>query len=82
MYLPTDGVGTCAMLPREKQGVVDSKLKVYGTTNLRVADLSVVPLHIAGHPQGKHVSVPNISSLLIRVVHFSYRVCYRRKRHV
>jgi choline dehydrogenase-like flavoprotein len=36
--------GTAAMLPREKGGVVDEQLKVYGTTNLRVCDASVFPL--------------------------------------
>jgi len=40
------------MLPRDKPGVVDPKLKVYGTKNVRVADLSIVPLHIAAHTQG------------------------------
>jgi len=44
-------VGTAAMLPRQDGGVVDSKLKVYGTTNLRVVDASVLPLQIAAHPQ-------------------------------
>ncbi|KAF8958583.1 GMC oxidoreductase [Flammula alnicola] len=44
-------IGTCSMLPREKNGVVDCKLKVYSTKNLRVADLSIVPLHIAAHTQ-------------------------------
>jgi choline dehydrogenase-like flavoprotein len=29
-------LGTAAMLPREKGGVVDHKLRVYGTENLRV----------------------------------------------
>ncbi|KIP10402.1 hypothetical protein PHLGIDRAFT_240841 [Phlebiopsis gigantea 11061_1 CR5-6] len=43
--------GTCSMLPRDKGGVVDPTLKVYGTTNLRVVDLSIVPLHFAAHPQ-------------------------------
>ena len=37
-------VGTCAMLPREKRGVVDTNLKVYGTQGLRVVDASVIPL--------------------------------------
>ncbi|KAK7718816.1 hypothetical protein SLS63_010422 [Diaporthe eres] len=33
--------GTCAMLPREDGGVVDPRLRVWGTTNLRVVDASI-----------------------------------------
>jgi choline dehydrogenase-like flavoprotein len=36
--------GTCAMAPREFGGVLDPKLVVYGTSNLRVVDASVFPL--------------------------------------
>lgn len=36
--------GTASMMPREKRGVVDEKLHVYGTANLRVYDASVFPL--------------------------------------
>ncbi|GAA5971697.1 hypothetical protein JCM11641_000688 [Rhodosporidiobolus odoratus] len=43
--------GTCSMLPREDHGVVDENLKVYGTSNVRVADMSIIPLHIATHTQ-------------------------------
>ncbi|KAH8204233.1 hypothetical protein TruAng_001653 [Truncatella angustata] len=43
-------IGTCAMLPRDLEGVVDSGLKVYGTRNVRVVDASVVPIQMSGHP--------------------------------
>ena len=36
--------GTCAMLPRSEGGVVDNRLIVYGTSNLRVVDASIMPL--------------------------------------
>ena len=36
-------VGTAAMMPREDGGVVDSKLRVYGTRNLRVVSASFTP---------------------------------------
>lgn len=44
-------VGTVAMLPKKDGGVVDSKLKVYGTTNLRVVDASIIPVLISAHMQ-------------------------------
>lgn len=40
--------GSCAMTPREDGGVVDAKLKVYGTANVRVMDASVFPLEPRG----------------------------------
>ena len=44
-------VGTCAMLPRNDGGVVNAELKVWGTTNLRVVDASVIPILVSAHPQ-------------------------------
>ncbi|BGP18680.1 hypothetical protein JCM10213v2_006746 [Rhodosporidiobolus nylandii] len=44
-------IGTASMLPRADGGVVDGNLIVYGTNNLRVVDLSVMPLHVSTHPQ-------------------------------
>ena len=44
-------VGTCAMMPKELGGVVDSRLKVYGTKNLRVCDASIFPVQVRGNIQ-------------------------------
>lgn len=41
MWYPTN---TCLMLPRAKGGVVDDRLRVYGTRNVRVVDASMMPL--------------------------------------
>jgi choline dehydrogenase len=42
-------VGTCAMLPKEKGGVVSDELRVYGTANIRVVDASIFPTHVQGN---------------------------------
>ncbi|EKM52284.1 uncharacterized protein PHACADRAFT_260581 [Phanerochaete carnosa HHB-10118-sp] len=44
-------VGTAAMMPRADGGVVDPALKVYGTSNLRVVDCSIVPIELSCHTQ-------------------------------
>ncbi len=40
---------SCAMLPNEQGGVVDSHLKVYGLTNVRVVDASVFTIQPSAH---------------------------------
>ena len=42
-------MGTCSMMPRDKGGVVDTNLIVYGTSNVRVIDCSIMPLQISAH---------------------------------
>jgi alcohol oxidase len=39
-------LGTCAMRERERGGVVDGSLNVYGTQGLKVVDLSMVPENV------------------------------------
>ncbi|KAI5927166.1 hypothetical protein F4810DRAFT_432967 [Camillea tinctor] len=43
--------GSCGMRPREQGGVVDARLKVYGTANLRIVDASIFPLEPLGNIQ-------------------------------
>ena len=45
-------IGTASCLPRNKGGVVNPKLMVYGTQNVRVVDASIAPLHVSAHIQG------------------------------
>ena len=42
-------IGTCAMMPESKGGVVDADCRVYGTQGLRVVDASIFPLHVQGN---------------------------------
>lgn len=57
---------TCAMLPREKGGVVDPQLLVYGTQGLRVVDSSVIPLATRGNGQTTVYAVAERAADLIK----------------
>ena len=59
-------LGTCAMLPRMMGGVVDNDFRVYGTQNVRVVDLSVVPLQVAGHSTSLLYGIAEWASQKIR----------------
>lgn len=59
-------VGTCAMLPKEDGGVVDTSLKVYGTSNVRVIDSSVIPMHISSHTMGTTYGVAEFGADIIK----------------
>ncbi|EJD05559.1 alcohol oxidase [Fomitiporia mediterranea MF3/22] len=57
---------TLAMLPLDKGGVVDPKLRVYGTSNVRVADASVFPIQFAAHLQMSVYALAETASEIIR----------------
>ena len=59
-------VGTCAMLPREKGGVVDERLVVYGTRNLRVVDASIIPIISQANTQSTVYAVAERAADLIK----------------
>ncbi|ROV92776.1 hypothetical protein VMCG_09088 [Cytospora schulzeri] len=61
--------GTCAMMSRELGGVVDSKLRVYGSTNLRVCDASIIPMLSYANPQATVYGVAEHGAQIIRSHH-------------
>ena len=59
-------VGTCAMMPMEKGGVVNEKLIVHGTKNLRVVDSSIFPTITRGNPVSTVYAVAEKAADLIK----------------
>jgi len=57
---------TCAMLPLSQGGVVDTDLRVYGLTNVRVADSSVFPMQFAAHLMAPTYGLAEQAADLIR----------------
>ena len=45
------------MLPRDKMGVVDPTLSVYGVRGLKVADLSIAPRNVAANTNNTALAV-------------------------
>ncbi|KAI5918078.1 putative GMC oxidoreductase [Camillea tinctor] len=62
-------VGTCSMLPEDKAGVVDTRLRVYGVRNLRVVDASVIPVLPPGHPQSTVYALAERAADIIKEDH-------------
>ena len=60
------------MLPREKGGVVNPELKVYGTKNVRVVDASVLPFQLCGHLTSTLYAVAERASDLIKNKYTAY----------
>ena len=58
--------GTCAMMPRQLGGVVNERLVVHGTKNLRVVDASIFPLVPRGNIQTSVYAVAEKAADLIK----------------
>lgn len=50
-------LGTCKMLPREQNGVVDANLGVYGVQGLKIADLSIAPRNVAANTNNTALAI-------------------------
>ncbi|OTB08952.1 putative alcohol oxidase [Hypoxylon sp. CI-4A] len=51
------GLGTCKMAPREKLGVVDESLGVYGVSGLKIADLSIAPENVGANTMSTALAI-------------------------
>ena len=58
--------GTAAMLPLELGGVVDSELRVYGTSNLRIVDISIFSVIPGAHLQAVVYAVAEKAADIIK----------------
>ncbi|XP_019873082.2 glucose dehydrogenase [FAD, quinone]-like [Aethina tumida] len=59
-------VGTCPMGPNASKFVVDNELKVHGIKQLRVADASVFPFTLSGHPSPVCVMIGEKLAMMLK----------------
>jgi len=57
--------GTCAMKPRDKGGVVDERLNVYGVQNLKVADISIFPENVGSNTYNSAIAIGEKAAVII-----------------
>ncbi|KAI0632946.1 alcohol oxidase-like protein [Trametes polyzona] len=58
-------MGTCAMKPRDRGGVVDPKLNVYGVEGLKVTDISICPGNVAANTYSTAVVIGEKAATII-----------------
>jgi alcohol oxidase len=58
-------LGTCAMKPRQRGGVLDPRLNVYGVRGLKVADLSVGPANVGSNTYSTALVIGEKAAVII-----------------
>jgi len=58
-------LGTCAMKPRERGGVVDPNLNVYEVEGLKVADVSIPPSNVNSNTYSTAIAIGEKAALII-----------------
>jgi len=58
-------LGTCSMMSREKGGVVDAQLNVYGVQGLKVADMSIAPSNVAANTYSTALTIGEKAAVII-----------------
>ncbi|KIY62258.1 GMC oxidoreductase [Cylindrobasidium torrendii FP15055 ss-10] len=61
--------GSCSMLPKASGGVIDPKLFVYGTSNVRIADSSIFPIDMSCHLEAPTIGVAEKAAEIIRAAY-------------
>ncbi|TXT11199.1 hypothetical protein VHUM_01950 [Vanrija humicola] len=64
-------MGTASMLPRDDGGVVDTNLIVYGTSNVRVLDSSIIPIEISAHLMATTYGIAEKGADIIKGQHWA-----------
>ena len=66
------GASSCAMMPRELGGVVDTSLRVYGVRRLRVIDASIMPMIVKGNIQTSVYAIAERAADIIKATKLPY----------
>lgn len=59
-------IATLGMMKEELGGVVDSRLKVYGTENVRAVDASVLPIQLSAHLSSSLYGIAEKAAMMIK----------------
>ncbi|KAH8093163.1 GMC oxidoreductase-domain-containing protein [Cristinia sonorae] len=63
--IASHALGTCSMMPRERGGVVDPRLNVYGVDGLKVADLSIAPANVGANTYSTALGIAEKAAIII-----------------